>query len=74
MILQVLVLKFIKNQVVGFWKGVYQEALKKEFTSKGIPFEKEKKIEIYYKYEPLEKYYMADFVCFNEVLLELKAL
>jgi len=57
----------------GFLESVYQEALCLEFKEQGIPFEKEKVLEIYYKGNLLSKKYLADFVCFNQVILELKA-
>ena len=58
----------------GFSEPVYQEALEKEFHQQGIPFEREKLINIFYKGEKIEKYYKADFICFNEIIVELKAL
>ena len=57
----------------GFLEPVYQEALKREFLIREIPFKKEEKINIEYKGVCLDKYYQADFVCFGKVLLELKA-
>jgi GxxExxY protein len=56
----------------GFLEAVYQEALAIELTSNDIEFEKEKKLEILYKGTTLEKYYIADFVCFNKIILEIK--
>ncbi len=58
----------------GFLEPVYQEALAIEFVSKGIPFEREKPLELYYKDVLLEKKYVPDFVCFGEIILELKVL
>ena len=58
----------------GFLEPVYQEALEKEFQRQDIPYQRERLINIFYKREKLEKYYKADFVCFNEIILELKAL
>ena len=63
--------KELKN---GFLEPVYQEALAKEFAIQNIPSEKESLINIYYKGEKLEKYYKADFICYNEIIIELKAL
>ncbi len=57
----------------GFLEKVYQEALELEFTLRGIPFEREKFITINYKGHPLAQQYKADFVCFNEIIIELKA-
>lgn len=58
----------------GFFEAVYQEALAIEFSLQGIPYEREKNIPISYKNIKLKKKYRADFVCFNEVIVELKAL
>ena len=57
----------------GFLEAVYGDALKIELTERNIPFEREKKITINYKGESLEHYYAADFVCFDHIIVELKA-
>jgi GxxExxY protein len=57
----------------GFLESVYQEALFLEFSEQGIPFEKEKVLDINYKGRLLSKKYVADFICFNELILEIKA-
>ncbi len=58
----------------GFLEGVYQEALEMEFENLGIPFEREKELLIYYKNRKLQKKYKSDFICYNQILIELKAL
>ncbi|MGC3976964.1 MAG: GxxExxY protein [Paludibacteraceae bacterium] len=58
----------------GFLEAVYQEALSIEFRLRNIPFVQEKKLLIDYKGFILEKYYIADFVCFDEIIVEVKAL
>lgn len=57
----------------GFVEPVYQEALEKEFTLRGIPFEREKELGINYKGYTLTKTFRADFICYNKIILELKA-
>jgi GxxExxY protein len=57
----------------GFLEAVYQEALAFEFQEQGIPYRKESKIEIYYKERTLQQYYIADFICYDKVIVELKA-
>lgn len=58
----------------GFLEPVYQEALSIEFQKQNIPFEKEKVLSIVYKDIELEKKYIADFVCYDKIIIELKAL
>ena len=57
----------------GLLEKVYQEALEKEFKLQGIPFEREKSFTILYKGEELEQKYIADFVCYDSIVVELKA-
>jgi len=52
---------------------VNQEALEREFTTQGIPFESQPYIEIKYKGKILEKKYQPDFICYDEVIIEIKA-
>lgn len=58
----------------GFLEAVYEEALKLEFEKKEIPFISQKEIEIIYKGKVLNKKYYADFLCFNSIILEIKAI
>ena len=58
----------------GFLEAVYHEALEREFILANIPYEREKKIDIFYKGKQLDSYYRVDFICFNSVILEIKAL
>jgi len=58
----------------GFLEAVYQEALEKEFILRNIPYEREKQLKILYKGQELSKYYVADFLCYEHVIVETKAL
>ena len=58
----------------GFLEAVYQEALEKEFQLRNIPYKREIPLKIYYKNEPLEKCYIADYICYDKIIVELKAL
>ncbi|MDO9613711.1 MAG: GxxExxY protein [Bacteroidota bacterium] len=57
----------------GFLEAVYQEALEKEFTKRNIPFQRQPKLSLYFNGEKLKKYYVADFLCYDSIVLELKA-
>lgn len=57
----------------AFLEPVYQEALALEFSIRGILYSKEHRLEIYYKDALLEKKYYADFLCYDKIIVELKA-
>ena len=59
---------------MGFLEPVYQAAVEVEFDRIGVPFRREVDIPVYYKSAPLGLCYRADFICFGDVLVELKAL
>jgi GxxExxY protein len=58
----------------GFLEAVYQEALAMEFSAVGIPFVQQHPFSISYRGKILAATYKCDFLCFNEVIVELKAL
>ena len=58
----------------GFLEAVYQEAPGREFTTQEIPFRSQPFVEIIYKGTPLEKKYQPDFICYDEVIVEIKAI
>lgn len=57
----------------AFLEPVYQEALTLELDKRKIPYSKEHRLEIYYKESLLEKKYYADFLCYDQIIVELKA-
>ena len=57
----------------GFLEAVYQEALEIEFQERSIPYEREKELKIYYNGKELKQTYKADFVCYGNIIVELKA-
>jgi GxxExxY protein len=58
----------------GFAEGVYQEAMQIELAARKIPFEPQKILRIRYREQWLDKSYVADFICFDKIILELKAM
>lgn len=57
----------------GFLEAVYEEAIEKEFDIQKIPYKKQVKLELYYNDQKLKKHYRADFVCYDNIILEIKA-
>ena len=57
----------------GLLEAVYQEALEIEFKRQQIPFEREKELKIYYDGIELKQTYRADFVCYDNIIVEFKA-
>ena len=57
----------------GFLEAVYQIALEKEFTSQYIPFSSQVKLPVFYEGESLGKYYVADFICYEKIVVERKS-
>jgi|GEM_PF-2126624 len=58
----------------GFLEAVHQETLCYEFPDQEIPFESQKVLDVQYKGRRLSKKYVADFLCFGEIILEIKAI
>ncbi len=58
----------------GFLENVYQYALAVELAKQDIPFQKEVELPVYYSEVKLGCTYRVDFICFDKVLVELKAL
>ncbi len=57
----------------GFLESVYQECLAIELRRSAIPFETKRRLDLRYKGELLQQAYQADFVCFDQIIIELKA-
>jgi len=58
----------------GFAEPVYQEAFGIELTTRSIPVKPQQELIILYKGKPLQKTYIADFVAYGKIIIEIKAL
>ncbi len=58
----------------GFLEMVYHEGLEIEFIQNKIPYKYEVELPIFYKGKQMNKRYRADFICFDNIIVEIKAL
>ncbi|MBI3092593.1 MAG: GxxExxY protein [Candidatus Tectomicrobia bacterium] len=58
----------------GFLEAVYQEALERELAVRRVPYKREFELPVFYKGWRLNTAYRVDFVCFDSVIVEVKAL
>jgi GxxExxY protein len=63
-----------RNLGCGFLEAVYQEALGREFRDQGTPFELQPTVRIAYKGNLLDKIYQPDFICYGNIIVEIKAI
>ena len=57
----------------GFREEVYQQCLEREFAARKIPFDAKRELKIFYKGEPIDKTYIPDFLCYDKIIVEIKA-
>ncbi len=57
----------------GFLEAVYQECLEMELAKCEIPFEAQKPLKLTYGERPLKQRYIPDFICYDKIVLEIKA-
>ncbi len=62
-----------KEMGCGFLEAVYQECLALEFAAQGIPFVPQAELGLKYKGRVLKQIYVPDFICFEKIILEIKA-
>ncbi|MCF7913244.1 MAG: GxxExxY protein [Candidatus Cloacimonetes bacterium] len=58
----------------GFLEAVYQECLEKEFELRKIPYSSQVELNLKYKSYQLKQKYYPDFICYNKIIVEIKAL
>lgn len=57
----------------GFLEAVYQECLEIEFEHMGIPFQAQRELRLAHRGRQLRQSYQPDFICFDKIILEIKA-
>ena len=67
------VFEVYKEMGCGFLEAVYQECLEKELALRNIPFSSQTELQLSYKGEPLKLSYKPDFICYDRIIVEIKA-
>jgi GxxExxY protein len=62
-----------KEKGSGFLESVYQECLEIEFAGQKIPFKVQPELALTYKGHPLKSKFKPDFICYDKIVVELKA-
>ena len=63
-----------KEKGFGFLENVYQEALEMELKLQSIPFSAQEGIDLYYKNQKMKQKYIPDFLVYDKIIVEIKAL
>ena len=63
-----------KEKGCGFTEPIYQECLAIEFELQGIPFVAQPKIQLQYKDRILKNFFVPDYICYEKIIVEIKAL
>src|ERR1035437_3405831 len=72
--MQLLAMEVHRNKGHGFSEPVYQECMEIELARRDLPAIPQKEMLIFYKSRQLKKTYIADFVAYGKIIVELKAL
>jgi len=63
-----------KQKGFGFTEPIYQECLAIEFEIQGIPFIEQPEIQMEYKGRKLKQFFKPDYICYDKIIVEIKAL
>ncbi len=63
-----------KTKGCGFTEPLYQECLQVELGLQGIPFVAQPQLQLEYKGAPLTQFFKPDFICYDKIIIEIKAL
>ena len=66
-------MKVHRNLGAGFLESVYQESVEKELAKQAVEFDRQERLKLMYDGQPLKKFFIADFVCYEKILFEIKA-
>ena len=73
-VIQGAIFEVYREMGCGFLEAVYQECLEEEFKLQSIPFVAQRDLLIEYKGKKLRQTYKPDFICFDQIIVEIKAL
>jgi len=62
-----------KDKGCGFLEPIYHECLAIEFEHRNIPFVEQQELDLFYRSQRLAHVYKPDFVCFDKIIVEIKA-
>jgi len=62
-----------KNKGCGFTEPIYQECMELELRHQNIPYVSQPEVQLEYKGRLLRQHFKPDFICFDKIILELKA-
>ncbi len=68
------VFEVYREMGAGFLEAVYQECLERECSARKIPFQSQPRLGIHYKEKTLNQFYQPDLVCYDKIIIELKAI
>jgi GxxExxY protein len=66
-------MEVFKDKGQGFVEPVYQNCLEIELAHQRIPFDAQRSLDLFYRNERLKCSYIPDLVCYNRIIVELKA-
>lgn len=58
----------------GFLEAVYQEALAIEFNLQQVPYQEQVKVRMFYKNNSMKAFYVPDYLCYEGIVVEIKAM
>jgi len=63
-----------KRRATDFWRQCNQECLCIESTERGVPVTEKLRLRLDYEYQELKQTYEPDYLCFREIIVEIKAM